>query len=85
MIVYLFTDCFSQYTENITLIAHGVLKFLLSNESTFFSISQAESEITLLVNQDFLDYFPQEVVTLTDIWRPIRRFEKKYHSMQIQT
>lgn len=62
------------------MIVHGILKVLFFSDTSFFSISEVENEISLLVSDDSIDHFPQDIVTQTEFWRPIKRFKKRHHS-----
>lgn len=63
----------------------GILKTLFFNTSmnSFFSLSETDDEISLLLEIDSISNFPLNSITSTEIWKPLERFAKKQHSMLI--
>eukprot|EP01122_Echinamoeba_exundans_P017732 TRINITY_DN965_c0_g2_i2.p1 TRINITY_DN965_c0_g2~~TRINITY_DN965_c0_g2_i2.p1 ORF type:complete len:199 (-),score=35.78 TRINITY_DN965_c0_g2_i2:110-706(-) len=64
--------------ENRALCAYGILKlvFFCENPHTFFSVSETEDEISMLMSKEALAFFPDDAMTVSELWRPIQRFKK---------
>jgi len=67
--------------ENRPQCAYGILKMVFfSDSASLFSISETEDEISMLIADDKLDEFPEDALTVSDLWRPIQRFKKTSYS-----
>jgi hypothetical protein len=64
--------------ENRDACTHAILKLMLftPDRSHFWSISETEDEMSLLIPDKFVPYFPPDALNASDIWRPIQRFKK---------
>lgn len=64
--------------ENRDMCAFAILKlmFFTTDRSHFLSISETEDEMSLLIPDKYVDFFPPDVLNASDVWRPIQRFKK---------
>jgi len=64
--------------ENRDVCAYAVLKlmFFTTDVPHFWSISETEDEMSLLIPDRYISYFPPDALNASDIWRPIQRFKK---------
>jgi len=65
----------SIHKEGRSAATRALLKTLFF-ESSFFSFTETEDEISLLLEQRLLDQFPQDLLTASEIYRPLERFAK---------
>lgn len=64
--------------------AAGVLIFFDPSPHTFFSVSETEDEISMLLSKEALSFFPEDAMTVSELWRPIQRFKKTSYSAHAQ-
>lgn len=64
--------------ENRDMCAFAILKlmFFTEDRSHFWSISETEDEMSLLIPDKYVSIFPPDVLNASDLWRPIQRFKK---------
>jgi hypothetical protein len=64
--------------EHREICAFAILKlmFFTADRTPFWSISETEDEMSLLIPDKFLDFFPPDALNASEIWRPIQRFKK---------
>lgn len=64
--------------ENRDMCAFAILKlmFFTNDRAHFWSISETEDEMSLLIPDKYVDFFPPDVLNVSDVWRPIQRFKK---------
>lgn len=64
--------------ENRDICAYAILKlmFFTADKVVFWSISETEDEMSLLVPDKMLSYFPPDALNISDTWIPIQRFKK---------
>lgn len=65
--------------EHREICAFAILKLMFftpQDQHHFWSISETEDEMSLLIPDKFFDFFPPDALNASDIWRPIQRFKK---------
>jgi hypothetical protein len=65
----------SIHKESRSAATRALLKTIFF-ESSFFSFTETEDEISILLEQRLLDQFPQDLLTASEIYRPLERFAK---------
>eukprot|EP01102_Stenamoeba_stenopodia_P019467 TRINITY_DN7361_c0_g1_i1.p1 TRINITY_DN7361_c0_g1~~TRINITY_DN7361_c0_g1_i1.p1 ORF type:complete len:324 (+),score=56.43 TRINITY_DN7361_c0_g1_i1:210-1181(+) len=66
--------------ENISRNVHHLLKIFMYTQvdsSFFFSFTETEEEVTLLLTEKLLQLFPEGALVVTDCWRPLKRVVKR--------
>jgi len=54
-------------------------------ENSFISFTETEDEISLLMESSYLPLFPEEILSTSDIYRPLERFAKLDFSTRFVT
>lgn len=64
--------------ENRDMCTYAVLRlmFFTTDVPHFWSISETEDEMSLLIPDRYISYFPPDALNASDTWRPIQRFKK---------
>lgn len=72
----------SSSRENYETSAYAILKiiFFCPEPNHFWSISLTEDEMSLLIPEQYISYFPSNCLNIYDIWTPIQRFKKTSYS-----
>eukprot|EP01126_Amoeba_proteus_P011509 TRINITY_DN1464_c0_g1_i2.p1 TRINITY_DN1464_c0_g1~~TRINITY_DN1464_c0_g1_i2.p1 ORF type:complete len:293 (-),score=59.04 TRINITY_DN1464_c0_g1_i2:81-959(-) len=63
--------------ENRETCAHSLLKVLFFSKGKFFSFTETDDEISLLMEADMFSLFENDALCVSDEWLPLERFEKR--------